>query len=60
VPSAVDLAEVPLAPAAAEGPVVWVGQKAEAAVQEQAAAEGAEAMEVGEDVEGKKRSRKKQ
>ena len=37
---AVDLAEAPLAPAAAEEPVVWVGQRA-AAVQEQAAVEAA-------------------
>ena len=41
MPLAVDLAEARLAPAAAEGPVAWVGQKAEAAVQEQVVAEAA-------------------
>lgn len=53
-----DLAEARLAPTAAEGPVAWVGQKAEAAVQEQAVAEAAVQEEAvaevaGEDVEGK-------
>ena len=50
---AVDLAEARLAPAAAEGPVAWVGQKAEAV------AVVAEAVEAGEDVEGKQNDRGK-
>jgi hypothetical protein len=65
---AVDLAEARLAPAAVEGPVAWVGQKAEAvqdqavaeaAVQEEAVAVVAEAVEAGEDVEGKTNDRGK-
>ena len=59
VPLAVDLAEARLAPAAAEGRVAWVGQKAEAAVQEEAVAVVAEAVEAGEDVEGKTNDRGK-
>ena len=59
MPLAVDLAEARLAPAAAEGPVAWVDQKAEAAVQEQAVAEVAEDVEAGEDVEGKQNDRGK-
>ena len=57
---AVDLAEARLALTVAEGPVAWVDQKAEAAVQEQAVAEAVEDVEAEEDVEGKQRSRKKQ
>ena len=64
MPLAVDLAEARLALTVAEGPVAWEAA-AEAAVQEQAVAEEAvaevaEEEEAVEDVEGNKRSRKKQ